>query len=87
MAVWESNYGRRDEGDADVPNVWLIIWPNQKIVIASNEAVAPGGEADPGQADAAATRCLRQEPIRSFPPNAVFYGIEFPFSAGTGIAR
>ena len=23
-------------------NVWLIIWPNQKIVIASNEAVAAG---------------------------------------------
>ncbi len=38
-------------------NVWLIIWPNQKIVIASNEAVKGGGEADPAAA-AAATRAL-----------------------------
>jgi len=28
-------------------NVWLIIWPNQKIVIASAEKAAAGGEADP----------------------------------------
>ncbi len=34
-------------------NVWLIIWPNQKIVIASNQAVAGGGEADPAAAGAA----------------------------------
>lgn len=39
-------------------NVWLRIWPNQKIVIASNEAVAGGGEADPNQAAAAATALL-----------------------------
>ncbi|MCY4093985.1 MAG: urate hydroxylase PuuD [Gammaproteobacteria bacterium] len=39
-------------------NVWLVIWPNQKIVIASNESVAGGGEADPGQADAAAKALL-----------------------------
>ena len=39
-------------------NVWLVIWPNQKVVIASNEAVAGGGEADPGQADAAAKALL-----------------------------
>ncbi len=34
-------------------NVWLIIWPNQKIVIASAEKVAAGGEADPAAAAAA----------------------------------
>ena len=28
-------------------NVWLIIWPNQKVVIASAEQVAGGGEAIP----------------------------------------
>ena len=39
-------------------NVWLVIWPNQKIVIASNESIAGGGEADPGQADAAAKALL-----------------------------
>ena len=39
-------------------NVWLVIWPNQKIVIASNESIAGGGDADPGQADAAAKALL-----------------------------
>ncbi len=33
-------------------NVWLIIWPKQKIVIASAEAVAAGGQADPAAVDA-----------------------------------
>lgn len=33
-------------------NVWLIIWPNQKIVIASTTQVAQGGEALPEAAAA-----------------------------------
>mgnify|MGYP001441365418 CR=1 FL=1 len=33
-------------------NVWLIIWPAQKIVITSSESVASGGEADPNAAAA-----------------------------------
>jgi uncharacterized membrane protein len=33
-------------------NVWLVIWPNQKIVIASAVAVAGGGQADPAAAPA-----------------------------------
>jgi len=33
-------------------NVWLIIWPNQQIIIASNEQVAGGGEAIPEAAGA-----------------------------------
>lgn len=35
-------------------NVWLVIWPNQKIVIASAKAVAAGGQADPAAAAAGA---------------------------------
>jgi len=35
-------------------NVWLIIWPNQKVVIASAEAVAKGGAANPAAAAAGA---------------------------------
>ena len=35
-------------------NVWLIIWPNQKIVIASAEQVAGGGEPLPAAAGALA---------------------------------
>ena len=34
-------------------NVWLIIWPNQKIVIESNTRVKSGGEALPEAAGAA----------------------------------
>lgn len=33
-------------------NVWMIIWPKQKIVIASAKQVAAGGEALPGAAAA-----------------------------------
>ena len=39
-------------------NVWFIIWPNQRIVIASNEAVAAGGEPDPNQGAAAGKALL-----------------------------
>lgn len=39
-------------------NVWLIIWPNQKVVIASNESVRDGGEADPNAAGSAAKALL-----------------------------
>jgi uncharacterized membrane protein len=35
-------------------NVWLVIWPNQKIVIASAKQVASGGEALPKAAAALA---------------------------------
>jgi len=35
-------------------NVWLVIWPNQKIVIASAEQVAGGGEPLPTAAEALA---------------------------------
>lgn len=34
-------------------NVWLVIWPNQKIVIASTQAVLAGGTANPNVAVAA----------------------------------
>ena len=39
-------------------NVWLIIWPNQKVVIASNESVRDGGEADANAAGSAAKALL-----------------------------
>lgn len=50
-------------------NVWLIIWPNQKIVIKSNESVRDGGEADPNQGSAAAAALLasRTNTLFSFP--------------------
>ncbi len=39
-------------------NVWLIIWPNQKILIASNEQIKGGGEALPEAAVAAPKAAL-----------------------------
>ena len=39
-------------------NVWLIIWPNQKIVIESNTQVKAGGEALPQAAGAAPKAAL-----------------------------
>jgi len=39
-------------------NVWLIIWPNQQIVMASAKQVADGGDALPEAADALATAGL-----------------------------
>jgi uncharacterized membrane protein len=34
-------------------NVWLVIWPNQKVVIANARNVLGGGDADPNAAGAA----------------------------------
>ncbi len=50
-------------------NVWLIIWPNQKIVIASATQVAQGGEALPEAAGAAPKAGLasRTNPLFSLP--------------------
>tara|TARA_B100000579_G_C22676678_1_gene778266 strand:- start:298 stop:1002 length:705 start_codon:yes stop_codon:yes gene_type:complete len=39
-------------------NVWLVIWPNQKIVIASTNQVADGGEAISGVTESAAKAAL-----------------------------
>jgi uncharacterized membrane protein len=35
-------------------NVWFVIWPNQRIVIANAETVAGGGQANPAAAGAGA---------------------------------
>jgi uncharacterized membrane protein len=49
-------------------NVWLVIWPNQKKVIANARNVQAGGEADPAAADAGRKAALasRQNTIFSF---------------------
>ena len=64
-------------------NVWLIIWPNQKVVIASNESVAGGGEADPNQADAAAKALLASRTNTFFSlPMLFFMGSSAHFKVG-----
>jgi uncharacterized membrane protein len=49
-------------------NVWFVIWPAQKIAIASAERVAAGGEADPEAAARApvAGRASRTNTLYSF---------------------
>jgi uncharacterized membrane protein len=39
-------------------NVWLVIWPNQRIVIANAERLAAGQDPDPGAAPAARKAAL-----------------------------
>ncbi len=39
-------------------NVWLIIWPNQKIIVESNQGVQAGNEPDPAAAAAAPKAAL-----------------------------
>jgi uncharacterized membrane protein len=50
-------------------NVWLVIWPNQQIVIANARNVQAGGQADPAAATAARKGALasRQNTIFSLP--------------------
>lgn len=54
-------------------NVWLIIWPNQKIVIASNQQVAGGGEALPGAAGAAPKAALASRTNTLFSVPMLFF--------------
>jgi uncharacterized membrane protein len=64
-------------------NVWLIIWPNQKIVIASATQVAGGGEALPEAAGAAPKAALasRTNTLFSF-PMLFFMGSSMHMSSG-----
>ena len=66
-------------------NVWLIIWPNQKVVIASNEAVASGGQADPNQAAAAAKALLASRTNTLFSLPMVFFMVSHAhYTMGAG---
>jgi uncharacterized membrane protein len=64
-------------------NVWLVIWPNQKKVIANARNVQAGGQADPGAADAGRRAALasRQNTIFSFPMLFFMVGTAHFFSA------
>lgn len=54
-------------------NVWLIIWPSQKIVIASAEQVAGGGAALPEVADAMAKAGLASRTNAMFSIPMLFF--------------
>lgn len=54
-------------------NVWLIIWPNQKIVIASTTQVASGGDALPEAAGALAAAGLASRTNALFSVPMLFF--------------
>jgi uncharacterized membrane protein len=54
-------------------NVWLIIWPNQKIVIASNEQIKAGGQALPEAAGAAPKAALASRTNTLFSVPMLFF--------------
>jgi uncharacterized membrane protein len=64
-------------------NVWLVIWPNQKKVIANARNVQAGGQADPAAADAGRRSALasRQNTIFSFPMLFFMVGTAHFFAA------
>ena len=66
-------------------NVWLVIWPNQKKVIANARNVQAGGQADPAAAPAARKALLasRQNTIFSLPMLVFMVGTShFPYDSG-----
>jgi uncharacterized membrane protein len=54
-------------------NVWLIIWPNQRIVIASNEQIKAGGAALPAAAAAAPKAALASRTNTLFSVPMLFF--------------
>ncbi|GMU79111.1 MAG: hypothetical protein AMXMBFR46_19040 [Acidimicrobiia bacterium] len=65
-------------------NVWLVIWPNQRIVIANARNVLAGGEANPDAAAAARKSGLasRQNTIFSFTMLLFMIGTSHFFGGG-----
>ena len=65
-------------------NVWLIIWPNQKIVIASTNAVVGGGKADPAAANSAARAAVVSRTNTLFSVPMLFFMISAAHMVQTG---
>lgn len=64
-------------------NVWLIIWPNQRILISSNQQIANGGSALPEAAAAAPKAALASRTNTLFSlPMLFFMGSSAHFSQG-----
>ena len=56
-------------------NVWLIIWPNQKIIMESNQGVQAGNEPDPEAAAAAPRRSCLSHEYAFLHANAIPHGL------------
>jgi uncharacterized membrane protein len=67
-------------------NVWLVIWPNQQIVMASTNQVASGGQALPEAAGAARRAALTSRTNTVFSIPMLFYmGAASHYSAMVGM--
>ena len=65
-------------------NVWIIIWPNQKVVIASNEQVLTGGEPLPAAAVAQGRAALASRTNTLFSLPMLFFMGASAHLGGTG---
>ena len=71
-------------------NVWLVIWPNQQIVIASTNQVASGGQALPAAAGAARRGALTSRTNTVFSIPMLFYmgaASHYPSMVGQASSR
>ena len=71
-------------------NVWLVIWPNQQIVIASTNQVAQGGQALPTAAGAARRAALTSRTNTVFSIPMLFFmgaAAHYPSLVGPGGAH
>ena len=69
-------------------NVWLVIWPNQQIVIANARTLKAGGEANPAAAGAARAGAMasRQNTIFSLPLLVFMVGAAHFYNLGPNFA-
>jgi uncharacterized membrane protein len=67
-------------------NVWLIIWPNQKILIASNQQIKAGGQALPEAAAAAPKAALASRTNTLFSVPMLFFMVSSAHYAHGGLS-
>src|SRR6478672_2343121 len=69
-------------------NVWLVIWPNQQVVIGNARTLKAGGEANPAAAAAARAGAMasRQNTIFSLPLLVFMVGSAHFFQVGPNFA-
>jgi uncharacterized membrane protein len=70
-------------------NVWLVIWPNQQIVIANARALKAGGEANPNAAASARAGAMasRQNTVFSLPLLVFMVGASHFYNSGPGFGE
>ncbi len=69
-------------------NVWLIIWPNQKIIVESNQGVLAGNEPNPDAAVAAPKAALASRTNTLFSiPMLYFMGSSAHYASGSLVSN